>query len=476
MTNQRRGHQDGGRKHGWKRGWNFERKNERKSGRKKAFAVAVMAALCLALTACPGKKDGGKSDPTPAVQPSPSASGSATSSASPSQSGERASAQSPSATEQTGAGQSESVDSKTPVAPLKLTEIVPEGTFESPVGMAIQNALPGKAFVVEQRGRIATFNWKAPDNPPEVALDITDRVYSDGNEQGLLGLVFEKERPGVAYVNYTTKTHTRISRFTMADPEHPEKLDPASEVVLLEFKQPYTNHNGGQLAFGPDGYLYIATGDGGSRGDPHGNGQNTNSLLGKILRIDVRGGVSGVKKATGKEYFIPGDNPFAKGGGAPEVYAYGLRNPWRFSFDEQTGQLWAGDVGQDKLEEIDLIVKGGNYGWNAREGNRCYEPKEGCPTEKMIEPVYVYGRDLGVSITGGYVYRGNRIPSLVGRYVYADYATGTIWALRYDRRSGKADNETLLQSSEQITSFATDADGELYIVAQDGGMLRIEAE
>lgn len=354
---------------------------------------------------------------------------------------------------------------------VTLEAVVPDGTLDNPVGMVselgVTTALRDKVFVIEQPGQVVMLDLKQPSEKPQVVLDIRDRVYSDGNEQGLLGLAFHPKKPGIAFVNYTTKTHTVISRFVMSDPEHPELLDPASEVIILTYEQPFSNHKGGQLAFGPDdGYLYIAAGDGGSGGDPHGNGQNKQSLLGKVLRIDVNTGVNG------KHYSIPADNPFAGGGGAPEIYALGLRNPWRFSFDTVTGKLWAADVGQDRLEEINLIEKGGNYGWNVMEGNLCFEPKEGCKKEGLIEPIFTYGRDKGVSITGGFVYRGKALPALVGWYVYADYAMGTIWALR-ENEDGSVDNKVLIETDQLITSFGVDADGELYICSQKGSLLRL---
>ncbi len=280
----------------------------------------------------------------------------------------------------------------------------------------------------------------------------------------MLGLAFHPKHPDQAYVNYTTEMHTVIARYD-AEPDQPERLDPSSEQILITFEQPFSNHNGGQLAFGPDGYLYIATGDGGNGGDPHNNGQNLNTMLGKILRIDVD------HQSEGRAYAIPADNPFV-GKGAEEIYAYGLRNPWRFSFDEKTGKLWAADVGQNRFEEINLVEKGKNYGWRFQEGLECFNPKEGCDKTGLEQPLFTYGRDQGVSITGGFVYRGDQLPELVGWYVYAEYGTGTLWALR-QREDGSVDNKTLLQSDANITSFGRDAEGELYVCTQEGEILKL---
>lgn len=347
---------------------------------------------------------------------------------------------------------------------VSLTPFFEPNNFDHPVGLEHRVNSPQHLYIVEQPGRIISVNIDKPKEKPALMLDITDRVNDRGNEQGLLGLAFHPKDPTLAYVNYTTETHTVIARYNTL-PNNPDLLDPTSEQVLLTFKQPYPNHNGGQLAFGPDGYLYIATGDGGSSGDPQNNSQNLQSLLGKILRIDVD------KQDGGLLYAIPADNPF-NSRGAKEIYAYGLRNPWRFSFDTVTGKLWAADVGQNRFEEINLIEIGKNYGWRIQEGFECYEPKEGCNKAGLEQPLFTYGRDQGVSITGGYVYRGTKLPELYGWYVYADYGTGNIWALS-QQSDGTIKNRTLLASGLNIASFGTDAAGELYLSTQDGKIMKI---
>ena len=276
-------------------------------------------------------------------------------------------------------------------------------------------------------------------------------------------------RNGQVFLSYTgyggaTNLRSRIARYT--SPDGGRTLDPASEVILLTVDQPYNNHNGGNIVFGPDGDLYIGFGDGGSGGDPQGNGQNKNALLGKMLRIDVN------TTQGAQRYGIPADNPFARGGGRPEIYALGLRNPWRWSFDRATGELWAGDVGQTKLEEIDRIERGGNYGWNMKEGTQCYRPATGCSSAGLIDPVVEYGRTEGTSVTGGYVYRGSAIPSLVGAYIYGDYVSGRIWRITYDPVTGRPSPQLLLDTSYNISSFGEGNDGELYVVSYGGRLYR----
>ncbi len=315
-------------------------------------------------------------------------------------------------------------------------------------------AEPGSSrlFVVEQEGRVVA--WK--DGKREIALDWKKKVHF-GGECGLLSLAFHPDyaKNGRYFVNYTARVPelmTFVSEF---------KRGEAKEKVILKFSQPYPNHNGGQLAFDKAGHLFIGVGDGGLAGDPLKAGQDTKTILGKILRIDVE---------RGSPYAVPEDNPFAKGGGLKEIYAWGLRNPWRFSFDRETGKLFAADVGQDAWEEIDIIEKGKNYGWNAREGKHCYEPAKGCPEKDLTDPIWEYGRDQGVSITGGVVYRGKKLKGLTGAYLYADYETGILWALRLDAAQTKAvKNETLLSTGLKISSFGLDAEGEILILDHEKG-------
>ncbi len=355
-------------------------------------------------------------------------------------------------------------------AQFPIENAFPKLSFNRPVDLQHAGDGSGRLFVVEQEGRVLVF----PDNPSvetaEVFLDIRDRVNDEGNEEGLLGLAFHPsyESNGWFYVNYTASNPRRtvIARYSVSGAD-PSKADPASEQIILTFAQPYSNHNGGQLAFGPDGFLYIGTGDGGSGGDPQNNAQNRASLLGKLLRIDVD------HPQGGKAYGIPADNPFANNssGGAEEVYAWGLRNPWRFSFDPATGRLWAGDVGQNRYEEVDIIEKGRNYGWRIMEGFACYNPQSGCDQTGLTKPIVEYGRDQGASITGGHVYRGPTVPELNGKYIYADFVTGRIWGLTYN---GPADftNELILNSGKNIASFGVDERGELYLCSFDGSIYR----
>jgi glucose/arabinose dehydrogenase len=315
----------------------------------------------------------------------------------------------------------------------------------------------GRLFVIEKAGRIRIIESGQLLEPP--FLDIADRVGSNGNEQGLLGLAFhpQYQENGRFFVNYTdSRGDTVIARFQVSS--DPNVADPASEVPLLGYDQPFPNHNGGAMAFGPDGYLYIGSGDGGAAGDPIGNAQNTDTLLGKILRVDVD---------SGDPVAVPPDNPFGN-----EVWAYGLRNPWRISFDRLTGDLYIGDVGQGEWEEIDYLPAGSpggaNFGWDHREGAHDYE---GGGPEGMIDPVAEYSHpEGGCSVTGGYVYRG-AMPEWNGIYLYGDYCSGMIWGLLQTDNGWQ--NRLLFDLDVTITSFGQDEAGEVYLVSDNGGIYRL---
>ncbi|MEW6352904.1 MAG: PQQ-dependent sugar dehydrogenase [Pseudomonadota bacterium] len=341
------------------------------------------------------------------------------------------------------------------------------GEFDEPIGIANAGDGSNRLFIIEQRGVIRV--WKNGADSKKPFLDISDRV-SAGGEMGLLGLAFHPQfkRNGRFFVNYTTRDggrRTVISEFTVEPGA--DAADSRSERVLLTFEQPYSNHNGGQMAFGPDNMLYIATGDGGAANDPHGNGQSLTTLLGKILRINADA------RDASRPYAIPKDNPFVNTqNAAPEIWAYGLRNPWRFSFDPVTGRLYAGDVGQNAREEIDVIEKGKNYGWNIMEGSICtpgVNPR--CDKQGLELPIAEYPRSEGISVIGGYVYRGRAIPDLCGAYLYADYGSGKIFALRNDGSPAKP--QTLLNTRHSITSFGEDEQRELYISDHAGAILKI---
>ncbi len=337
-----------------------------------------------------------------------------------------------------------------------------------------------RTFIVEQAGTVRLItNGKLVKQP---YLDIVKRVTS-GGECGLLSVAFHPKfaKNGYLYVNYTAKPkkqlQTVISRFKTD--RKATRVDASTEQVLLTIDQPYPNHNGGQIKFGPDGMLYIGMGDGGSGGDPQGNGQKTDTLLAKMLRIDVDGSQSG--------YTVPKDNPFVgQSNWRPEIWATGLRNPWRFTFDRETGDCYTGDIGQNLYEEIDLIVKGGNYGWRLREASHAFQGGEMRPD--FIDPIAEYGRDKGQSVTSGYVYRGKRFPQLTGWFLYADYASGRFWGLK--QKDGKAiateEIEVTFQDKAgqerptlnrvQPSSFGEDADGEHYVCDHNGVVYRIIAK
>ncbi len=327
----------------------------------------------------------------------------------------------------------------------------------------------GRLFIVEQGGLVRILKGGAL--LPTPFLDLTQKVSCCG-EKGLLGLVFHPKYPenGYFYVDYTenvnSQLYTVIARYSVSASD-PNLADPNSEMRLLHIEQPYQNHKGGELQFGPDGYLYIGMGDGGSQGDPLGNGQSLQTLLGKILRIDVD---------NSQPYAIPADNPFANGGGLWEIWAYGLRNPWRFSFDKLTGDLYIGDVGQDAWEEIDYLPAGSpggsNFGWNYYEG---MHPYRGSPTADMIfvMPVAEYGHEVGESVSGGYVYHGIDLPAWHGVYLYGDYGSGRVWGLLH-LPDGTWQNSLMFETGTNISSFGVDENGEIYLVDYSGNILLLK--
>lgn len=424
-------------------------------------AVVAVVCACLAIAACGGGGGGSDTPPTSNPPPPPTAATGGLD--------VRPSNTTCIATPEPGFGVS-----------VSSTRVFPNLTFQQPLLILQAPADDTKWYVLQQNGLVLTFANSNDVASASTFVDLRDRVVAIG-EGGLLGMAFD---PGYAtnnrvYVSYTasptvsgSELESRISRFEAAS----GVLNPASESILLTLAQPYTNHKGGNVVFGPDNLLYAGFGDGGSGGDPENRSQNRSVLFGKILRIDVSGGGA---------YTVPPGNPFASGGArcqsgqasagamCSEIYAYGFRNPWRWSFDKASPalDLWVGDVGQSAWEEVDRVEAGGNYGWRIREGAHCYNAAS-CATSSdgvpLIEPVAEYGRSLGGSITGGYVYRGTAIPALVGRYVFGDFVSGAIFALLPDS-GGALQVSQILSTGAAISSFGQGNDGELYYVDYSGG-------
>ncbi len=355
-----------------------------------------------------------------------------------------------------------------PVSQIQLSPVITEGLV---LPLYVTHAGDGRLFVVQQDGLISIIQDGALLAEP--FLDIRDRVGKQANEQGLLSLAFHPRyaQNGYFFLNYTnTAANTVVARFQVSA-ANPNLADPASEQILLTIEQPYANHNGGLVKFGPDGYLYIGMGDGGSQGDPQNRAQNGNDLLGKILRIDV-------DVAGEAAYGIPESNPFvADDGVRNEIWAVGLRNPWRFSFDRETGDLFLADVGQSQWEEVNFRPAdspgGENYGWNRMEGSHCYQ-RDTCDVTGLVLPIFEYDHSQGCSVTGGYVYRGQQFPALRGNYFVADYCTGYIWRL-FPMADGRWQSDRVLESGRIISSFGEDANGELYVVDHNGGVYQIQS-
>ncbi len=350
--------------------------------------------------------------------------------------------------------------SATPSASHSAFSLSPisSGDLTKPLFLTHAGDGSGRLFVVEKFGKI--FIIDKGQLLPKPFLDISTLLATRG-ERGLLGLAFHQDysKNGRYFINYTRKQDGATVIAELHRSPNPQRSE-TNQKILLVMPQPYGNHNGGMVAFGPDGFLYIGMGDGGAGGDPEDRGQNSQELLGKILRIDID---------QGDPYGIPPDNPFAKSGGRPEIYATGFRNPWRFSFDRQTHTLWVGDVGQNSWEEVSIVKNGENHGWRFMEGKHCFHPKQDCQGSKPLTlPVIEYQNGKGrCSVTGGYVYRGNKIPDLQGTYVFADFCSGEIFG--YVNGS----YQVLLDTDLQIPSFGEDEDGELYVLGFGGTVYRV---
>ena len=346
------------------------------------------------------------------------------------------------------------------VQPVSLTPVFGGRTFDRPIELLSYPG--GRWLVAEQGGRVLLLESNGAD-----AGTLLNRLVSrDGNEEGLLSVALDPDFPArpYLYAYYSAPSGQRrtvLSRYTVAN----DVAVPSSELILLEVPQPFSNHNGGAIRFGPDGMLYLGLGDGGSGGDPQGYGQDRSTLLGSVIRIDVS------TAQPGAPYAIPATNPFLGVAGArAEIWAFGLRNPWRMAFDPASGDLWLGDVGQGDVEEVDVIERGGNYGWNRLEGRDCFEPPSGCSSAGTVLPVASYRHGQGCAITGGVVYRGTAIPQLQGHYIYGDVCSGRIWALPVAGGSPVQ----IAVSGDSISSFGTGPDGAVYVVTFGGGILRID--
>ncbi len=368
------------------------------------------------------------------------------------------------------AQQSQTVQEDDGLPALTLQPILGGRQFEQPVEMLELND-NGWYLIAEQRGSITVFIEQDGSVRQIGVFDLTESVNFRG-EQGLLSMAMHPTRPFL-YVYYSPRGEnvTRLSRFRYQIIQG--SAIPSEELVIVDIPQPYANHNGGAVRFGSDGMLYLGLGDGGAANDPHGHGQNTETLLGSIIRIDVR------ESTASRPYRIPTDNPFlGRAGFRPEIWAFGLRNPWRMAFDQETGELWVGDVGQDRFEEIAVVRAGENHGWNVFEGHECFRSNDDCAAlSDVVAPVATYGHDEGCSVTGGVVYRGQALPHLSGVYIFGDYCSGTIWGLWPDDPAEAGwSRRTILKTDHLIASFAVDREGEIYVLAFNAPILKLTPE
>jgi len=344
--------------------------------------------------------------------------------------------------------------------------------LSSPLDLESPDDGSGRLFVVEQGGRIKIIQNGAVLSPP--FLDISSKITT-GGEMGLLGVTFHPNFSASRkfYVNYVRtqagQIQSVIAEYSVASASS-NQSDASTERILLTVNQVgnFTNHKAGELAFGSDGFLYFGLGDGGSGGDPNGNGQNKQTLLGKMMRIDVD------HPSGGLQYGIPSDNPFVSGGGLPEIYAYGFRNPWRFSFDRSSNRLFVADVGQGSFEEVDIVQKGGNYGWNTMEGNHCFNPATGCNMNGLALPIAEYDHSVGIAVIGGYVYHGTSIANLQGTYVFGDL-NGKVFGLQ-ETSPNNWTRTLLATTSTTLSSFGQDQSGDLYVVDLSGSIFKIRAQ
>ena len=444
------------------------------------FALAAALLAGALLLACGGSSGGEPSRSSPPASP-PTAEPSATQRAS-------RSTATPAPTEAQATPHSSATEGAATAQPAVTSTVQPAAALvpafpglpelERPVAL-IDVPRHDLFLIVLQEGRVLSVPRGGPYDGPRTVHDQRETTICC-REEGLLSIALDPDFAGNGhvYAYYSAgalKRTTRLVRFETTGEGEAFAIEASSELLIYEMVQPYTNHNGGTILFGPDGMLYLGFGDGGHANDPRGHGQNLATALGTVIRIDVRGA------SPEQPYAIPPDNPFLDRDGAlPETWAYGLRNPWRMTFDRETGSLWVGDVGQNLIEEVSVIEAGGNYGWNVMEGSRCSSPATGCDRTGLTLPVWEYSHEFGCSITGGYVYRGEALPALRGWYLYSDYCSGGVWAIHAETAATGGYLEPVLLwagGPNEVVSFAEDAGGELYVISHEGDRIyRIVAQ